>query len=102
MLSGYSGTDLSISVRIRAIFRRGSAGKERKMKKKFKMEDLGCANCAAKMEADIKKLEGVNDASVSFMAQKLMLDADDERFEELLQEAQKIVRTYEPDASIIL
>ena len=37
------------------------------MKKKFKMVDLDCANCAAKMEDAIKKIPGVNDASVSFM-----------------------------------
>ena len=44
------------------------------MKKKFKLEDLDCANCAAKMEEAIKKIEGVNDANVSFMTQKMMVD----------------------------
>ena len=46
------------------------------MKKKFKMVDLDCANCAAKMEDAIKKIDGVNDATVSFMMQKLTIDAD--------------------------
>ena len=46
------------------------------MKKKFKLTDLDCANCAAKMEDAIKKLDGVNDASVNFMTQKMMVDAD--------------------------
>ena len=41
------------------------------MKKTFKLIDLDCANCAAKMEAAIKKLDGVNDASVSFLSQKM-------------------------------
>ena len=59
------------------------------MKKKFKMEELDCANCAAKMEALIKKIPGVRDASKNFMTQKLTLDADDERFDEILAEAQK-------------
>ncbi len=59
------------------------------MKKKFKMEDLDCANCAAKMEALIKKIPGVNDANMNFMTQKLTLDADDDLFEEILAEAQK-------------
>ena len=49
------------------------------MKKKFKLTDLDCANCAAKMEDAIKKLDGVNDASVSFMMQKMTIDADDAR-----------------------
>ena len=57
------------------------------MKKRFKLVNLDCANCAAKMEAAIKKLDGVNDASVSFMTQKLTLDADDARFEEILHQA---------------
>lgn len=57
------------------------------MKKRFNMIDLDCANCAAKMEAAIKKIPGVNDASVNFLSQKLVLDADDARFEEILKEA---------------
>jgi len=71
------------------------------MKKRFKMEDLDCANCAAKMEDAIKKLDGVNDASVSFMSQKIMIDAEDEKFDSILEEAQKIVKSVEPDASIL-
>lgn len=59
------------------------------MKKKFKMENLDCANCAAKMEEQIRKIPGVNDANMNFMTQKLTLDAEDERFDEILAEAQK-------------
>lgn len=59
------------------------------MKKKFKMEELDCANCAAKMEELIKKIPGVHDANMNFMTQKLTLDADDERFDEILALAQK-------------
>ena len=44
------------------------------MKKKFKMVDLDCANCAAKMEDAIKKIDGVNDATVSFMTQKMKVE----------------------------
>lgn len=57
------------------------------MKKRFNMIDLDCANCAAKMEAAIKKIPGINDASVNFLSQKLVLDADDARFDEILKEA---------------
>ena len=56
------------------------------MKKKFKLTDLDCANCAAKMEDAIKKLDGVTDASVSFMMQKMTIDADDARFDEIMKE----------------
>ena len=54
------------------------------MKKHYKFE-IDCANCAAKVEDAIKKIDGVNNATVSFMTQKLTLDADDARFDEILQ-----------------
>lgn len=56
------------------------------MKKKFKLQDLDCANCAAKMEEAIKKIEGVSDATVSFMTQKMTIEADDSRFDEIMKE----------------
>ncbi|HJB99877.1 MAG TPA: cation transporter [Candidatus Flavonifractor merdavium] len=72
------------------------------MKKRFKLLNLDCANCAAKMEEAIKKLDGVHDATVSFMTQKLTLDADDARFEEILQQAAKLCKKVEPDCTIVL
>lgn len=70
------------------------------MKKRFKLIDLDCANCAAKMEAAIKALPGVNDATVSFMTQRLTLDADDARFDEILRQAAGICKKIEPDCMI--
>ena len=72
------------------------------MKKRFNLTDLDCASCAAKMEQAIKKLPGVRDASVSFLTQKLTLDADDARFEEILQQAVKICKKVEPDCTILV
>lgn len=72
------------------------------MKKKFKMQDVDCANCAAKMEAGIKKLDGVNDASVNFMMQKLTLDAEDDKFDEILEKAQSIVSSIDKEAKILV
>ena len=57
------------------------------MKKRFPLENLDCANCAAKMEAAIRKIDGVYDATVSFMTQKLTLEADDARFDEIVEQA---------------
>lgn len=71
------------------------------MKKVFKMVDLDCANCAAKMEAAIKKLDGVDDAKVSFMTQKLTLIADDSRFDEIIDEVIKVCKKVEPDCQIV-
>ena len=72
------------------------------MKKRFKLTDLDCANCAAKMEAAIKKIDGVNDATVSFMAQKMTVDADDARFDDIMKEIVAVCKTVEPDCIINL
>ena len=72
------------------------------MKKTYKLEDLDCANCAAKMEAAINKLDGVKKATVSFMTQKLTLEAEDERYDEVLQAAVKCIAKVEPDCRVIL
>ena len=71
------------------------------MKKKFKMEELECANCAAKMEDLIKKIPGVHDASMNFMMQKLTIDADEDKFDAILAEAQRICTKFEADCKII-
>lgn len=72
------------------------------MKKKFKLEDLDCANCAAKMEEAIKKLDGVNDASVNFMMQKMTIDAEDSRFDEIMKEVVTVCAKVEPDCKILM
>lgn len=72
------------------------------MKKTFKLKNLDCANCAAKMENGIKKLSGVKSASVNFMFQKLTIEADDDSFESVLQEAVSVCRKIEPDCVIVL
>ena len=71
------------------------------MKKKFKLVDLDCANCAAKMEGANKKIDGVNDATVSFLTQKLTLDAEDARFEAVLDEVVRVCKKVEPDCQIV-
>ena len=72
------------------------------MKKVFKMVDLDCANCAAKMETAIKKINGVHDATVSFLSQKLTIDADDARFDDIMKEVVKVCKKVEPDCVIKL
>lgn len=72
------------------------------MKKTYALRDLDCANCAAKMEAAIKKIDGVKDATVSFMTQKLTIDADDAVFDAVLKKAVKAISKVEPDCEVIL
>ena len=62
------------------------------MKKRFKLEGLECANCAAKMERAINELDGVKEATVNFMTQKLVIEGKDERMPTIIQEAERIVK----------
>ena len=70
------------------------------MKKRYNLRDLDCANCAAKMEDAIRRIDGVRDASVSFLTQKLTLEADEGRFDAILREAVAVCRKIEPDCVI--
>lgn len=72
------------------------------MKKKFRLQDLDCANCAAKMEEGIRKIPGVENVSISFMMQKMTLEAPEDRFEEILAEAVRVCKKIEPDCTIVL
>ena len=71
------------------------------MKKHYKFE-IDCANCAAKVEDAVKKIDGVNNATVSFMTQKLTLDADDARYDEILQQVITTAKKIEPDCELHL
>lgn len=71
------------------------------MRKSFKLQDLDCANCAAKMEDAINRIDGVEKATVSFMTQKLTLVADDARFDAIVDEAQRVCQNVEPDCTIV-
>lgn len=72
------------------------------MKKVFRMEDLDCANCAAKMERAISKIDGVTFANVSFMSQRLTIEADDAKFDSVMKEVVKTCKKTEPDCKIIM
>lgn len=71
------------------------------MRKVFKLEDLDCANCAAKMEGAINKIDGVEKATMSFMTQKLTIVADDGRFDEIMDEVERVCSKVEPDMTIL-
>ena len=71
------------------------------MKKVFRMKNLDCANCAAKMERAIQKLDGVQFAEVSFMAQRLTLECDEAKLPQILEQARRCVSKVEPDCQIL-
>ncbi len=72
------------------------------MRKTYKLIDLDCAHCAAKMEAAIQKIDGVSEASVSFLTQKLTVEAEESRFEEIMKQVVKACKKVEPDCVIKL
>lgn len=72
------------------------------MKKTFKLEELDCANCAAKMEDAVKRIPGVVGASISFMQQRLTIEADDAQFGDIMKTVQKIMKKIEPDVWVVL
>lgn len=72
------------------------------MRKVYKLDELDCANCGMKMEEAIRKIDGVKSVSVSFMTQKLTLDADDARFDDILKQCVKVCHKVEPDCRIVI
>ena len=68
------------------------------MRKIIKMEGLCCANCAAKIEEGIKKLPGVKDVTLSFMTQRLTIEAEDGREDAVVEDARKVAKKIEPEA----
>ena len=71
------------------------------MKKTFVLDDLDCANCAAIIENAVREIEGVISASVSFMSGKLVLEAEEERFEEILNAAEKLIAKVDSDVTLV-
>ena len=72
------------------------------MKKSIKLEDLDCANCAAKLENAVADIDGVQRVTVSFMAQKMILEAPDDRFDDILKQVVKAAKKTVPDCTVVV
>ena len=70
------------------------------MRSKFKIKELDCANCASQLERAIQKIDGVESANISFMTQKMELEYDETRKEEIIQNVKKVIKKEEPDVTI--
>ena len=70
------------------------------MKSKFKIKGLDCANCASQLERTIQKIEGIESANISFMTQKMELEYDETRKEEIIKNIKKVIKKEEPDVTI--
>lgn len=66
------------------------------MKKTFRLKNLGCANCSRKMENKIAKIDGVYDVTINFMTTKMIIEGDENRMPEIINESEKIIRKLEP------
>ncbi|HIR91724.1 MAG TPA: cation transporter [Candidatus Limicola stercorigallinarum] len=72
------------------------------MRKVFKLDEIDCANCAQKLEDAINRVEGVEQARVNFLTQKLTLTtADDANFDDVLDRVVKLTADLEPDCEIL-
>ena len=72
------------------------------MKKKFKIQGLQCANCGNKIEGEIKKLDGVIDANVSFLTEEAKIELeDDANVDEILGKAKEIADRIEQGCQFI-
>ncbi|MDR1704256.1 MAG: heavy-metal-associated domain-containing protein [Clostridiales bacterium] len=72
------------------------------MKKTYRLRGLDCANCAAKIQEGISKLDGVSAASVSFATAKLVIEGDDSKIEQIIEASGKIIKRLEPDVTLEL
>lgn len=70
------------------------------MIKTYKVQNLDCANCAAKLERALSKIDGVNSAGVNFFAQKITLDIADDRSVEVIADVRKTCKKVEPDMEV--
>ena len=70
------------------------------MKNKYKIKGLDCANCAAKLESEIQKVEGVNEASISFMTERLVIECSDNQKQEIMEKVKKVIKKEEPDVTL--
>jgi len=71
------------------------------MKKTYILEDLDCANCAAKIEEAVGRLDGVSKSTVTLLTQKLVIEVEEGKADSIVKEIKKIVKKFEPDVEVI-
>lgn len=70
------------------------------MKKTYRLQNLDCAHCAGKMEKSISKIKGVLNVNVNFLSQKMELEAQDDIYEDIYEEAVRLIHKYEPEVVV--
>ena len=72
------------------------------MKKTYILEELDCANCAAKLERKLSKITDVDYVAVTYITEKLTLEAADDKFDKVLEEAVALTKKIEHDWEIVV
>ena len=70
------------------------------MKSKFKIKGLDCANCALDLERAIQKVDGIESANINFMTEKMELEHEESKKEEIMKKVKKVIKREEPDVTI--
>lgn len=70
------------------------------MKSKFKIEGLDCANCAAELERAIQKIEEIENCNINFITEKMELEYDENKKEDIIKKVKKVIKKEEPDVVI--
>lgn len=63
----------------------------------YRLVNLDCANCAAKIEREVSKIKGVNKVSVSFMTTKMIVDLEEDKLEDIEKEIERLVKKLESE-----
>ena len=71
------------------------------MKKSFKIE-VDCPVCACKIEDAVKKVDGVEECSVNYIMQRMVVTAADDNFDAVMKKVVKAAKKIEPDFEIEL
>ena len=69
------------------------------MKKNYSIKGIDCANCARELEEEINKIEGVQ-ATINFMTEKLIVEIEDEKYDELFEKVVKVIKDDEPECTV--
>ena len=68
---------------------------------KFKIKGLDCANCAAELENAIGKIDGINSVSISFIGEKIIIEIEDSKKDEIIEKVKNVIKKEEPEVTII-
>lgn len=71
------------------------------MKKTYRLDEIDCAACAAKLEKSIGKISGVDYVSINFLTQKMVLEAADDVYDQVFDQVKKLIAKKEPGCKIL-